>query len=216
MHLFFLEFSVKHIIHNIKTWYISQHGSFSYLWKITFGINHQKWCFPAASVSHYHNFKLLSYFCGTITSHSTVLSHLASKESNRYRAGRGWKYSLQIQVEYMTQPDEGSRFGEAELIHRQRRERGTKKPHVSAGSILCSVLPVPVTLKLSFQLTPCATLLSYYQSVHWKHLLVCGGTRTALFLAAPTSSIACACLLQFLGGYSIWSTASINCTMWVR
>lgn len=73
-----------------------------------------------------------------------------------------------------------------------------------------SVLPVPVTLKLSFQLTPYATLPSYYRSVHWKHLLVCGGKSTALSLAAPTSSIACACLLQFLGGYSIWSTASIT------
>lgn len=161
---------------------MSWHGSFSYLWKITFGINHQKWCFPAASISHYHNFKLLSYFCGTITSHRTVLSHFASKESNRYRAGRGWKYSLQIHVEYMTQPDEGSGFGEAKMIYRQCRERGTKKPHVSAGSILCSVLPVPVTLKFSFQLTSCATLLSYYQSVHWKHLSVCGGTCTEVWL----------------------------------
>lgn len=47
----------------------------------------------------------------------------------------------------MAKPD-GSIFGKAEMIYRQRRERGTEQPHVVPGSIFCSPLPVPVTLNL--------------------------------------------------------------------
>ena len=56
------------------------HCSSSYLWKIPFCINHQKRCFPAASISHNHNFQFFYLFSGsTISSLGTVLCHLASK-----------------------------------------------------------------------------------------------------------------------------------------
>lgn len=40
--------------------------------------------------------------------------------------------------------------------------------------------------------------------------------RVALSVVAPTSSIAFACLSHIQGGYSVWSTASINSTVHVR
>lgn len=55
--------------------YFLWHWSSSYLWKITFSINHQKRCFPAASISNNHNFQFTSLFYSTVTSPNTVLSH---------------------------------------------------------------------------------------------------------------------------------------------
>lgn len=54
---------------------------------------------------------------------------------------------------------------------------------------------------------PYTSLLSYYQSAHWKHLWV--WIKLQLRLAAPTSSFACACLFFF--SFSGWVLILRNC-----
>lgn len=71
-------------------WWVA-HRSFSYLWKITFGINHHQWSFPAASVSHYDNLKFICTPVGTVASPGTFVCHSAPKA---VRGSPGRKHEL--------------------------------------------------------------------------------------------------------------------------
>lgn len=63
----------------------------SYLWKITFSINHQQRRFSTSSITDNHNFELFLRFSRTGTSSSgstgTVLCHLWSEVSRRGQTG---------------------------------------------------------------------------------------------------------------------------------
>lgn len=145
--------------------HIGWYGSSAYLWKITFSINHQQWCFPTASISHYHYFELLSSLCGTTSSRSTVLHHLASKTIKQVPSRTGLR-SLP--------PHLGQVHGRAwwvmDLYVWSSWDDLLSREGVLAGSILCSPLPVPVTLKPLPTETP---------SVHFSPVLLSAGSLKA-------------------------------------
>lgn len=142
-------------------------GSSSYLWKITFSINHQKWCFPAASISHYHNFKLFSFLCGAITGRSTVLCHVrlqTIKQGEDSPSGFKSKTCQSLMNLYL----ERLRWFTGSV-----KQRGTDEPHVLPGSSLsllttsCSCHTEAVSNWPPTRL-PCPC----YQPARWEHLWV--------------------------------------------
>lgn len=97
----------------------------SYLWKIPFGVNHQKRCFPAASVPHYHNFKFLSLFCVTTAGPGTVLCHVLPLNKVKQVPGRTRQKMLPPDWS-LTKEKSKSTFGMAEICEEQQNSWFTR------------------------------------------------------------------------------------------